>query len=462
MGESDYIQAKKHSIFNSAEIARSETCGCYYCLSIFRFNQIEEWVDEEKDKIGQTALCPTCGIDAVIGSASGYSIDQKFLEQMQQYWFGLGVPSFFPSVFTPKSFPSLSRQTKKLTITSDGMTLLHSASSQIGVWDIEKQQLRYSLPGSLVGVSIDGKTFLTRHIDEEYLRKDVATLSGFFRKEIDKNAEPSCTFKVWETKSGSELDLEKIVPETYQPYQRVSVFANRLEPALRIKELLGKDRSSKEITLYFDGLIENWMMTPDNRHIVLVYYVSAGGFDATVGQCVDATTGKAAYEFEASSTADSLPKIYFSTEHKLMISNHTGSFDIYELETGEHLHHISCFDEAPHRVWGICFAVNPIDKRQLAISYGQEPYTYWDEELRQKRRDWRAEDYINSVVISSVNDPLNEARVITILKQRNPIDDVEFFPGGERIAVLLSSGDICIWNIKTRDLLTTLSTNLGN
>jgi hypothetical protein len=33
--------------------------------------------------VGQTALCPRCGIDAVIGSASGYPITQDFLQRMR-------------------------------------------------------------------------------------------------------------------------------------------------------------------------------------------------------------------------------------------------------------------------------------------------------------------------------------------------------------------------------------------
>jgi hypothetical protein len=41
---------------------------------------------------GQTALCPKCGIDAVIGSASGYPISREFLAEMHRHWFDDGAP----------------------------------------------------------------------------------------------------------------------------------------------------------------------------------------------------------------------------------------------------------------------------------------------------------------------------------------------------------------------------------
>jgi hypothetical protein len=39
------------------------------------------------EAIGQTALCPSCGIDAVIGAACGYPITVSFLARMHSEWF---------------------------------------------------------------------------------------------------------------------------------------------------------------------------------------------------------------------------------------------------------------------------------------------------------------------------------------------------------------------------------------
>ena len=72
----------KHCSNHRAEVERSASCGCFYCRTIFPPADIREWIDE-----GQTALCPECEIDSVIGSASGFSIATEFLEQMHAHWF---------------------------------------------------------------------------------------------------------------------------------------------------------------------------------------------------------------------------------------------------------------------------------------------------------------------------------------------------------------------------------------
>jgi hypothetical protein len=68
------------------EVLASEQCGCFYCGAVFESSEIENWVDEWQG-VGQTALCPRCGIDSVLGSESGYPISEEFLSRMQAYWF---------------------------------------------------------------------------------------------------------------------------------------------------------------------------------------------------------------------------------------------------------------------------------------------------------------------------------------------------------------------------------------
>jgi acetone carboxylase gamma subunit len=48
---------------------------------------ITEWTDTSEPEARQTALCPKCGIDAVIGSEAGYPITKDFLSGMKSYWF---------------------------------------------------------------------------------------------------------------------------------------------------------------------------------------------------------------------------------------------------------------------------------------------------------------------------------------------------------------------------------------
>jgi hypothetical protein len=92
--------AHRHSIRHRAELEASESCGCFFCLAIFPPAEITEWIDaprgtpaELEEALGQTALCPRCGIDSVIGSASGYPITAEFLRRMEAHWFGMrGIP----------------------------------------------------------------------------------------------------------------------------------------------------------------------------------------------------------------------------------------------------------------------------------------------------------------------------------------------------------------------------------
>lgn len=70
----------------------SEVCGCFYCLQMFPPTEIENWVDELVDEKGiasqgETALCPKCGIDSVLGSASGLLMTPDLLQRMNTHWF---------------------------------------------------------------------------------------------------------------------------------------------------------------------------------------------------------------------------------------------------------------------------------------------------------------------------------------------------------------------------------------
>ena len=80
-------RAHARSIFHRAEIEASAHCGCFYCRRIFSATEIADWTDEKEPKDQQTALCPYCGIDSVIGDASGFEITDAFLKAMNAAWF---------------------------------------------------------------------------------------------------------------------------------------------------------------------------------------------------------------------------------------------------------------------------------------------------------------------------------------------------------------------------------------
>ena len=82
-GRGDIIDAHKHTVDHRAELERSNVAGCFYCLEVFNPSEIEDWIDDDK-----CALCPKCGIDSVIGDASGVPVAEKhFLEAMHMFWF---------------------------------------------------------------------------------------------------------------------------------------------------------------------------------------------------------------------------------------------------------------------------------------------------------------------------------------------------------------------------------------
>jgi hypothetical protein len=84
----DNVQlAHRHSIDHRAEILASGSCGCFYCCAIFPPARIRAWTDAIGSGEGQTALCPECGIDSVIGDCSGIPVTGEFLTEMHAYWF---------------------------------------------------------------------------------------------------------------------------------------------------------------------------------------------------------------------------------------------------------------------------------------------------------------------------------------------------------------------------------------
>ena len=80
----DHIAAHDYCKSNRENLSKSEVCGCFHCLDVYDPSEIFEWIH---DKNGDTAFCPKCGIDSVIGSASGYPIEMEFLSRMKKYWF---------------------------------------------------------------------------------------------------------------------------------------------------------------------------------------------------------------------------------------------------------------------------------------------------------------------------------------------------------------------------------------
>ena len=72
----------KESSYHRENIESSKKCVCFYCLESFNPSEIKEWIDK-----GQTALCPRCGIDSVLGDKTEWPLTNKIIKDMQKYWF---------------------------------------------------------------------------------------------------------------------------------------------------------------------------------------------------------------------------------------------------------------------------------------------------------------------------------------------------------------------------------------
>lgn len=88
--EYNFKQIHSECGWHEEAIQKSTVCGCFYCLSTFPPSEIEEWVDEPEDcprGPGRTAICPKCGIDAVLPESEHYKLTKELLEAMNKEWF---------------------------------------------------------------------------------------------------------------------------------------------------------------------------------------------------------------------------------------------------------------------------------------------------------------------------------------------------------------------------------------
>jgi hypothetical protein len=88
------LAAYRYTTNNWAQIQQSKLCGCCNCLQTFTPDEIVAWtglemtdVDDPKATEKQSAMCPSCGSEAVLGDRSGYPIDAHFLGLMNEAWF---------------------------------------------------------------------------------------------------------------------------------------------------------------------------------------------------------------------------------------------------------------------------------------------------------------------------------------------------------------------------------------
>lgn len=70
---------------NDTEILNSDVCSCFFCRQTYSARDVQDWITEDD---GVTAICPICGMDAVIGDRHEGRIDHDTLKQLNLRYYG--------------------------------------------------------------------------------------------------------------------------------------------------------------------------------------------------------------------------------------------------------------------------------------------------------------------------------------------------------------------------------------
>ena len=79
----DYVAAFDATLQNRNDPELSAACGCIWYESVYSSREVREYVP---DDLENTAVCPHCGHDTVIGDAAGYPLTKDFLHTMHRFW----------------------------------------------------------------------------------------------------------------------------------------------------------------------------------------------------------------------------------------------------------------------------------------------------------------------------------------------------------------------------------------
>ena len=90
----ELLAAYRHLSNNHAQIEASTVCGCCHCVRLFKPQEIVGWTgltvetfNDPRAIAAQTAMCPHCGSEAVLGDGCGLSVNGHLLARMNEAWF---------------------------------------------------------------------------------------------------------------------------------------------------------------------------------------------------------------------------------------------------------------------------------------------------------------------------------------------------------------------------------------
>lgn len=216
--------------------------------------------------------------------------------------------------------------------------LPESAETFTDVWDVGNRRLLYTVPGYIVGVSEDSRTFLTQQGENTFILREITT--------------------------GGRLLLEKSFSESYTLYQRTTIFFHKSQ--LFVKDIFGiypPQEISKSDSLTNIVLGPCLFMTME--------FDFGDGIEGAYGQAINFQENEVVFTFSVNRHAVQVP-INFSTVHNILFIGI--NFKSYDLTTGQDLdnHVTKAIDRTLRavgkQVHGITF--HP-DGKRMAVSLSE-------------------------------------------------------------------------------------------
>jgi hypothetical protein len=89
----NFKMAPRTAMHNKTQLSLATECACYACVKVFLVNEIKEWTDDwdyrrkiEAPQNEHTAVCPHCGIDAILPINMEEDKDLVNLQKIHDYW----------------------------------------------------------------------------------------------------------------------------------------------------------------------------------------------------------------------------------------------------------------------------------------------------------------------------------------------------------------------------------------
>lgn len=71
-----------HTRNNEIEMLHSKKAGCLFCGHIIDARKVNKWTS---DLSSPSAICPRCGMNMILGDASGHDISRTKIDEIQEF-----------------------------------------------------------------------------------------------------------------------------------------------------------------------------------------------------------------------------------------------------------------------------------------------------------------------------------------------------------------------------------------